>query len=49
MTGLAALDVAVGQQVAAGSPIGRAGGNAREIALELRRDGDPVNPLDYLR
>ena len=49
VTGLAALDVAVGQQVAAGSPIGRAGGNAREIALELRRDGDPVNPLDYLR
>ncbi len=49
VTGLAALDVGVGQQVAAGSPIGRAGRKAREIALELRRDGDPVNPLDYLR
>lgn len=49
VTGLAALDVTVGQEVTNGSPLGLAGPAQPEITLELRRDGEPVNPLDHLR
>ena len=49
VTGLGQLDVAVGQSLTAGSPLGRAAGRARAVTLELRRDGTPVNPLDFLR
>jgi septal ring factor EnvC (AmiA/AmiB activator) len=49
VTGLATLDVAVGQQVVAGSPLGMAGARAPRIGVELRRHGEPVNPLQYLR
>lgn len=49
VTGLASLDVAVGQAVDAGSPLGLAPQQGGEVALELRQDGEPVNPLDYLR
>ena len=49
VTGLASLDVAVGQAVDAGSPLGLAPQHGGEVALELRQDGEPVNPLDYLR
>lgn len=45
VTGLARTDVAVGQQLVAGAPLGVAGAAAPEITLELRRDGEPVNPL----
>jgi septal ring factor EnvC (AmiA/AmiB activator) len=49
VTGLATLDVAVGQQVVAGSPLGTAGARTPRIGVELRRHGEPVNPLQYLR
>ncbi|WP_369026500.1 murein hydrolase activator EnvC [Qipengyuania sp. RANM35] len=49
VTGLAGLQAAVGQEVTAGSPLGTAGRNAPRVTLELRREGTPVNPLDYLR
>ena len=47
VTELASLDVAVGQSVVAGSPLGTAGGGG-SIGLELRRGREPVNPLDAL-
>ncbi len=49
VTGLGTLDVAVGQQVAAGSPLGLAPSRRGEVTLELRQGGEPVNPLDHLR
>ena len=49
VTGLATLDVAVGQEVTAGSPIGLAPPQRGEVTLELREAGEPVNPLDHLR
>lgn len=49
ITGLAASDVAVGQALIAGSPIGRASSRNPEIGLELRRNGQRANPLDQLR
>ncbi|MEW9854838.1 murein hydrolase activator EnvC family protein [Novosphingobium sp. M1R2S20] len=49
VTGLARLDVSVGEQVVAGSPLGVAGPGSPQIGVELRRDGEPVNPLQYLR
>ena len=45
VTGLARTDVAVGQQLVAGAPLGVAAAAVPEITLELRRDGEPVNPL----
>ena len=49
VTGLAALNVSVGQQVVAGSPLGITGPGRPLIGVELRRNGEPVNPLQYLR
>lgn len=49
VTGLAGVQAAVGQEVAAGSPIGTAARRPQRVTLELRREGKPVNPLDYLR
>lgn len=49
ITGLAVLDVRVGRDVVAGSPIGQAGPGRPILALELRKDGATVNPLDYLK
>ncbi|WP_247711321.1 murein hydrolase activator EnvC family protein [Qipengyuania gelatinilytica] len=49
VTGLARLDVEVGQQVTAGSPLGLAPPSRPRIEYELRRDGNPVNPLDFQR
>ncbi len=49
VTGLARADVEVGDSVIAGSPIGSATAQNPRIALELRKQGDPVNPLQYLR
>lgn len=49
VTGLGSLDVAVGQEVSAGSPLGQAPGQQGEVTLELRQDGQPVNPLDHLQ
>jgi murein hydrolase activator len=49
VTGLAQIDVSVGQSVVAGSPLGMAGPGRPVVSLELRRDGKPVNPLDFAR
>ena len=43
------LDARVGQTVIAGSPLGRAGPGRPVLSLELRKDGTPLNPLDFLR
>jgi murein hydrolase activator len=56
LAGLDRLDARVGQQVAAGEPIGvmpawQPGASGRRPALyvELRHDGQPVNPAPWLR
>jgi septal ring factor EnvC (AmiA/AmiB activator) len=48
LTGLARVDARVGQQVLGGSPLGIAGVDRPSVTLELRRDGETVNPLEYL-
>lgn len=49
VTGLARSDVTVGEQLVGGAPIGVAGPGRPTITLELRRGGQPVNPLDLAR
>lgn len=49
VTGLERVDVAVGDMVIGGSPLGRATGGTSPVTIELRRAGKPVNPLQYLR
>jgi murein hydrolase activator len=56
LAGFDRLDARVGQQVAAGEPVGvmpawEPGGSGSRPALyvELRRDGQPVNPTPWLR
>jgi septal ring factor EnvC (AmiA/AmiB activator) len=49
VTGLAQLNVKVGQELVAGSPLGVAGPGNPTVSLELRRDGQPVNPLEFTR
>lgn len=49
VTGLERVEVAVGDEVIGGSPLGRASGGAQPVTIELRRDGKPVNPLQYIR
>ncbi len=51
MAGAAALDVAVGQWLLAGEPVGTMGpgkGKQRELYVELRHDGQPINPLPWM-
>jgi murein hydrolase activator len=48
VTGLARVDVAVGDDLVGGAPLGVAGASSPIITLELRRDGAPVNPLELL-
>ncbi|QIQ87515.1 peptidoglycan DD-metalloendopeptidase family protein [Erythrobacter sp.] len=48
VTGLARSDVSVGARVIGGSPIGIARGDDPAITIELRREGQPVNPLEHL-
>lgn len=48
VTGLARVDVSVGQSVIGGSPIGLAGARDAPVTIELRRDGTPVNPLNFV-
>jgi septal ring factor EnvC (AmiA/AmiB activator) len=43
ITNLGTLQVQVGQQVIAGSPIGRAAAGGRGITVELRHGGQPVD------
>lgn len=49
VTGLATIETRVGQSVLAGSPLGLAPQGRPVLTLELRRDGTPLNPLDYLK
>lgn len=49
VTGLAQLDTRVGQAVVGGAPLGTAGPGRPVVGLEVRRGGEPVNPLDLLR
>lgn len=49
VTGLARVDARVGSELVGGAPLGVAGPGAPQVALELRRDGEPVNPLDFTR
>lgn len=48
ITGLARSDVEAGAQLARGSPLGVAADDKPAVTLELRRDGKPVNPLEFL-
>lgn len=48
VTGMAQLDTRVGDSLLAGSPLGTAGPGQSQVSVELRRDGEPVNPLEYL-
>ncbi len=45
---LSVLQVAVGQKVILGSPIGRAGGGKPRITIELRRSGRPVDITHFV-
>jgi septal ring factor EnvC (AmiA/AmiB activator) len=49
VTGLARLDTRVGAELLGGSPLGTAGQGRPIVTLELRRDGEPVNPLEFVR
>lgn len=49
VTGLARSDVEVGDDLVGGAPLGVADVENPEVTLELRRDGSPVNPLDFVR
>jgi len=49
VTGLARTDVAVGEELVAGAPLGVAAATGPQVTLELRRDGVPVNPLRFVR
>lgn len=48
ITGLAQLDCRVGDQLVAGGSLGRAGPDRPLLTLELRRQGQSVNPLDFV-
>lgn len=48
VTGLTQLDTRVGDSLLAGSPLGTAGPGRPQVSVELRRQGEPVNPLEYL-
>ena len=48
VTGLARSDVEVGEQVVSGSPLGAAGPTDPSVSVELRRDGEAVNPLEFV-
>jgi septal ring factor EnvC (AmiA/AmiB activator) len=49
VTGLSQLDCWAGEQLVAGGSLGRAGPGNPLLTLELRRQGTPVNPLDFIR
>ena len=48
VTGLSQLDCWAGDQLVSGGSLGRAGPGTPLLTLELRRQGVPVNPLDFL-
>lgn len=48
VTDLSELAARVGQNVVAGSPLGMAQLRDPAVTLELRREGEPVNPLEFI-
>ena len=51
LAGLARIDNTIGQMVSAGEPVGVMGkpnGQKPTLYVELRRDGQPINPLPWL-
>jgi len=48
VTGIARVDTSVGAQLLGGSPLGIAGPGQPIVTIELRRDGVPVNPLEFV-
>jgi septal ring factor EnvC (AmiA/AmiB activator) len=48
VTGLARTDVAVGEALVAGAPLGIAAQADPQVTLELRSEGEPVNPLRFV-
>ncbi len=48
VTGLDRIEVQVGDEVIAGAPLGVAGSEDPMVTVELRREGNPVNPLNFL-
>ncbi|KRA81684.1 hypothetical protein ASD76_13315 [Altererythrobacter sp. Root672] len=48
ITGLARTDAVVGESVVSGAPLGVADQGNPRVTLELRRDGEPVNPLPFV-
>ena len=48
VTGLSQLDCWAGEQLVAGGSLGQAGPGSPLLTLELRRQGSPVNPLDFI-
>jgi septal ring factor EnvC (AmiA/AmiB activator) len=49
VTGLARVDVRVGDRLVGGAPLGVAGQGQPRVSVELRRANEPVNPLQYVR
>jgi septal ring factor EnvC (AmiA/AmiB activator) len=49
ITGLGRIDVTVGQALVQGAPLGVAEAGHPQVLVELRKDGNPVNPLEFLR
>lgn len=49
VTGLGQSDVGVGDTLVQGAPLGLAAPGHPRVLIELRKDGQPVNPLDYLK
>jgi len=49
VTGLADIDCRVGDNLVGGAPLGRMGPGRPILGFELRRGGQPVNPLDFIR
>jgi septal ring factor EnvC (AmiA/AmiB activator) len=48
ITGMVRVDVQVGDHLVPGAPLGLAGPGRPVVGLELRRDGQPVNPLEQI-
>lgn len=49
VTGLIQLDTGVGEKLVAGSPLGIVGTTTPVVQVELRHQGEPVNPLQFVR
>ena len=49
VTGLGRIDVGVGQALVQGAPLGVAEPGHPRVMVELRKDGTPVNPMEFLR